>query len=480
MLTSRWRLAALVAFLPLLSNAHAERRDVSRLFQPADIQRITLDQAISMALQNNLEARIDRLDIRVQRSRVRFEVGAFDPALSLNFNRGSVNRPENINEIRSTDVLRQDRQVTAIEENTNAIRGLQGLPPITRNDTTTGLSGVTFEQQTQQTGGSLVGRTPWGMRYGFFTEANRLRSTFTGDERDVVPTYQTSVGIQVLQPLLKDFGPAANLAPLRIARINERISVMNWRQRVMTSVQTVMATYYEMLYAVADLAVRQDAIAASNTLVQQNQRRMELGFMSPIDVQQARAQVSTEEEQLLTSKNVFMERQFALKRLLIDDFQKGDPRLFYPANVPNLTVPKINRSAFLSEAFARRYDYQTALLEADAQDIRLRFARNQALPQLDLVTTYSLNGLSDRFGDAFDQSFRGASPEWSVGVNFRFPLGNIQGRGDPRAGPGAKGAGDSPHPADRDQRRDRRRHRNQPDRDEPAARDHRAKHHGSV
>jgi outer membrane protein TolC len=210
--------------------------------------------------------------------------------------------------------------------------------------------------------------------------------------------------------------------------VEQKIAVLNWRQRIMSGVQSVMATYYDMVFGLADLKVREDAVAADTKLVQQNQRRLEVGFMSPFDVQQARAQVSLDEEQLLVAKNFFMERQFALKRLVMDEFQRDDPRIFMPAATPALPVPKINRSAFLAEAFARRYDYQEALLQAEAQDIRLRFARNQALPQLDLVGTYSLNGLSDSFGRSFDQAVQGRTPEWTIGVNLRVPLGNVQGR----------------------------------------------------
>jgi len=63
----------------------------------------------------------------------------------------------------------------------------------------------------------------------------------------------------------------------------------------------------------------QDAVAADEKLVQQNQRRLELGFMSPIDVQQARAQVSLDQEQLILSKNLFMERQFLLRRFITSE-----------------------------------------------------------------------------------------------------------------------------------------------------------------
>ena len=430
MLNLRWRAFAIaLAINAAASASHAGDSSVdASIFDGQSVEKISLAEAIKMSLSNNLEARFDRVGVRIQRSRVRFEAGAFDPVFSMNLGTESIRRPENSNIFSSSQGILQQETNRANQDLTNAIRTQQGLPPIDRNDIRSGTADTIFDQQNNRGSANIIGRTPWGMRYGFFAEANRLRNTFSGDQREILPDYQTSVGIQIAQPLLKDFGPAAALAPLRISRIEQKIAVLNWRQRVMSGVQAVMSTYYDMIFGVADLQVRRDAIAADTKLVQQNQRRLELGFMSPFDVEQARAQVSLDKEQFLTAKNFLNERQFALKRLILDEFKRGDTRLFLPADSPRLQAPKLDRSALLAEAFARRYDYQEALLDAEAQDVRLRFARNQALPQLDLIATYSLNGLRDSFGASFDQAAQGRTPEWTVGLNVRVPLGNVQGR----------------------------------------------------
>src|SRR4028118_81821 len=98
----------------------------------------------------------------------------------------------------------------------------------------------------------------------------------------------------------------------------------------MNTVQTVMVTYLEMLYAVANVQVRQEALEADRKLAFENQRRLELGFMSPLDLRQAQVAVSTDEEELLTAKNYFMERQFALKRQILSELDLHDNRLFMP------------------------------------------------------------------------------------------------------------------------------------------------------
>jgi len=385
-------------------------------------------EAIRWALKNNLEARFERVGIRIAQSRVRFAAGAFDPVFTIDTSQQSLRRLENAGDLRTSQAIQQERAISAQEEANDIARAFAGLPPISRDRSTVGLSSVAFDAQTTSGSSGLQGRTPWGMRYGFQLELNRTRNTFTGDTRDVIPEYQTFVGLTVRQPLLRNLGPGANLADLRIARMQKRIQELEWKQSVSATVQSVMSTYYDMLFGVADVRVRTDAVAADEKLVGQNQRRMELGFMSPFDVQQARAQVSLDQEQLLSSKNLFNERQFALKRLILGELNVNDARVYYPVDLPPLAVPQLDRSAFLTQAFAHRYDFHQALAEADAQDIRLRFARNQLLPQLDLVATYGLNGLGDDIGDTFTQAFQGRTPTWALGLSVQIPLANVQAR----------------------------------------------------
>ena len=80
-----------------------------------------------------------------------------------------------------------------------------------------------------------------------------------------------------------------------------------------------------------------------------------------------------------------MERQYVLKRLILGEFDLNDARIFMPVEMPALPVPRLDRSEFLRDAFANRPDFQQALAQADAEDIRLRFAHNQLLPQVDVV-----------------------------------------------------------------------------------------------
>ena len=56
-------------------------------------------------------------------------------------------------------------------------------------------------------------------------------------------------------------------------------------------------------------------------------------------------------------------------------------------------------------------------------DIKLSFAKNQRWPELDLVASYGYNGLDFSRGGSWDQIKNGDFETWSVGIEFRVPIG---------------------------------------------------------
>jgi outer membrane protein TolC len=400
---------AALSFLCLLTAAHAvELPRGLNISGSDDVQKLTLGDAIGMVLTNNLEVQFNLVDAKIEEARKRFAAGAFDPLFSTNASRQLFFTPDLTSNLSTAQQAALASQFPTIFGNNSEI--------------------IIFDQHSDRWESSISGRTPLGTRFAFTARESKTLSTFQGDVRSIRPFYQAFGGIDVRQPLLKDFGTAANLADIRVARISQKVAELGWQKGVSDAISSVLGNYIDMLFAQADLRVKQDAIAADEKLVQQNQRRLELGFMSPIDVQQARAQVSLDQEQQLLSKNVFMERQFALRRLISKEAGQHSSRLFLPVETPNLDLPKLDRPALLNAAFTKRLDYIAAVTEAGKQDIRLAFARNQLWPQLDVLGTYGYNGLGNNEHEARNGAADSQAPQWSLGVQISIPLGNVQAR----------------------------------------------------
>lgn len=423
-------LARRAALLLLISATVADAIELPRglkLEGNQEVRTLTLGQAVEMVLANNLEVQFNKVDVKIEEARRRFAAGVFDPVFNSSVSRGSLDRPDITSNLTQAESLLQLAQIRAIEENTRQLQILN-KEPVTPFSDFSGSRTFIFQQDADRAEAGLQFRTPLGTRAAITAREAKIRTTFEGDQRTIRPFYQAFGGIELRQPLLKDFGPAANLADVRVARISQQVAELAWQKSVSDALAAVLGNYFDMLFAQADLRVKQDAIAADTKLVEQNMRRLELGFMSPIDVQQARAQVSLDTEQQLLSKNIFMERQFALRRLISREAQDNSSRIYLPVETPDLNMPIGDRATLLGVAFTKRPDYLAAVTDAGKQDIRLRFARNQLWPQLDVLGTYGYNGIGNSESEARRGAIDKQAPQWSFGLQFSMPLGNVQGR----------------------------------------------------
>jgi outer membrane protein TolC len=402
------------------------------------VEFISLDEAIGAALANNLEIQFDRVGVEIEKARKDFAFGVFDPSFNITVSRDSILRPDNTANLTTSEGINQFNQIRAIQENTRALQIATGQEVTPFFEATAGGEVVVFDADTDRYQASLQGRTPWGMRYALTASQTKLRSTFIGDTRTIIPQYSAFGGFEIAQPLLRGAGTDANLSDVRVAQVNQRVADLLWRNRISETVQAVLVVYSEMAYALQDVRVKEDSVAANRRLLAQNERRLELGFMSPIDVQQARVAVSADEEALLTSKGAFLERQYQLRRLITREADTDQRRVFVPRPVAPIAVPVLDRSESLRTAYQNRLDYRAAVVRAEAQDIRLKFARNQLWPQLDLVGTYGYNGLSDDWRSARQEAYHSQAPQWSFGIQFSLPLGNMQSRAQLRAIEGFK------------------------------------------
>jgi outer membrane protein TolC len=87
------------------------------------------------------------------------------------------------------------------------------------------------------------------------------------------------------------------------------------------------------------------------------------------------------------------------------------------------------RSEVYTTAFENNPDYVMQIEKAARDGVAYKYARNQRLPELNLNGTYGLSGLGADPGDSWDEVSSSDWPSWSVGVEFRIPLGGgVRGR----------------------------------------------------
>jgi outer membrane protein TolC len=401
-------------------------------------QVLTLREAIAMALKDNIDIQWHKTDMRLQDAEIRLAWGDFDPALSLTSTYEFVQTPQNPTTITTADTAQQILlEQEALAQINNAVSALPTpvpLPSATSSATpspslTPSNQPYIFQNEDIRNSLNLQGKFPLGTTYKLGVEVDHLRDTVLNLNENFLPSDVFFAGLTVDQPLLQGFGYDANLVSIRIGRRNRQVSYNNWHQRVIDSVAEVMATYFDMTYAQELMRLREESKDADNTLARANQRRVDVGLMTPIDVRQAQVEISADQDDILTARNVLNSRVADLKKLVYRGIEQDDGRTFTAAGPVDLGYPVLDREGLLADAFQNRVDYATAIQQAEIENIRLKYYKNQLLPKIDFVATLGVNGLStDSNASSISSAFNGQAPEWMFSVQGSIPLGNVAAR----------------------------------------------------
>ena len=397
---------------------------------------LQIDDMVRMALANNPEIKIQRIEPELGQTDIRRAWGLFDPKFSFETQYSQSDTPQNAQQYVATGgettqsqlalldqlILLQDDLDTLISEiQGDAPSGGQSVDVPTFNDPRN------FSSQEFGMNWQLGGLTPLGTQYAFSLNQLQARNDINVQTPPSLfyPEITTFAGLTLTQPLLKNFGPAANMAGVRIQK---RIGWYEWEKQLIRSLSEALYRYVDQAFADANLRVRTEAVRAAQLLEQQNIRRVEEGRMRPSDVWEAQASLSYNLDLALRAMNAYIEAQNALKAVIFTEKMAMAGEIGRLVPQTSLNVPEINidRSKFISEALSGRPEYLQIVSKSEQEGLRVRYARNQALPTVNLQGSAGFTGLEGVYGSSFSQAVGGQGTAYSVGVLVSIPLGNAE------------------------------------------------------
>jgi outer membrane protein TolC len=234
------------------------------------------------------------------------------------------------------------------------------------------------------------------------------------------PQTPTSISIGYTQPLLQGAGPAANLAPIVIARLNTQRSYFQFKDSVQQSVKGVIQAYWQLVFARTDVWARRRQLEQNEQALRLAQARFETGLKDVGEVAQARAALANIRATLIASEANLLNQEAALTSImgLVPDGH------ILPVSPPNSTRLNVNWQEIVKLAEQRRPDLIELKLIIEADRQMLIQARNQARPQLNATVLYQWNGLEGTMPNGSEiGAFGGSYNNWNLGVNFSVPIG---------------------------------------------------------
>lgn len=355
-----------------------------------------------MALENNQELEVERLNPRIQKEAIEEAKGAFNPSIRINANQ-------------------EDREQNLDQRSFN---GVSNIFAGSDGDTTI------FEEFNTNIGGGVEGLLPTGTQYNL-TLLNRL---IDNDANDFETEYTSEVNLSLKQPLLKGFGIDYNMAVVRLAENRFEQEEYRLRSVVLQVLQDTLNASVELLFAQENLRVKEESIALAERFVRENERRLEEGRMSEIDVIQAKNRLSEAKEEALQAEGFYIQRLNRLRALIYVDANQHHRDEIVVNDSFNVAGQLPIRRVLLNTAMERNPSYLLAQKQIEERKISLERANQDVLPELNLIAGVGYQGLS--FNDTYDAVKdwdQRDGPNWLVGFEFIYPFGNDSARSSKRS-----------------------------------------------
>lgn len=383
-----------VTLLAALSVSFPPIAHVALAAEPPAELTLTINEAVVRALDANVEASIERLQPDIAEQRRRQAMGVFDPRLEVSGMMESLERPQN-----TRDFFATGRAVEIMNEENLKIEG------------------------------SFGGLLPTGTRYNVTIRAYELQNSLNREAlARFYPEYTSSTTFTVTQPLFRGSGRHSTLAEARIAQSQVRAAQEGLRGRLIQIATNVIDAYIEALYAHELVRVISDRIELAEQLRAENERRRQEGLMAPIDVMQAESTRAAAEIELIRARAFLTETENRLRELIFSDFVAASETRFILADKLSEISFDDSLPAVRNFALDRNAEYQVALQKVETERLRVRHARNQFMPRVDLQVSVGLNGLGGDFGTSFSDYGERTQPEYSIGFISSIPISFTQER----------------------------------------------------
>jgi outer membrane protein TolC len=374
--------------------------------------RLSLRDAISIAIANNVDLQVSIAGDEEGFFGVLQTRGIFDPLVSANVSASDQQSPQT-STLAGASVIDQKIYIGNL--------GVSELVP---------------------TGGTVT--------LGFDNERLKTNSSFI----TVNPSYTSNAFLNVQHPLLRNFGIATTTRLIRIARNNEAANDQVFLQNLQATITASEQAYWNLVYARQNLLVKQESLALAQELYRITKIKIDVGSQAPIDIVQTEAGVAQRELDIITARQAIGDAEDQLKRLL--NFAAVGRWNDHIAPVDEVRVETVatDTDAGVQQALENRPEVRGAIFSTANARILYDYTRNQLLPQLDFNANYGYAGLggptrdpgpdgifgtaddpvpprflSGGFSDAFSQVRHGDFHNWTVGLTLGVPIGNRAARG---------------------------------------------------
>jgi HAE1 family hydrophobic/amphiphilic exporter-1 len=372
------------------------------------VRRLTADDAVRLAAENNLGIQIARYDPQIEDLNIAQARASYVPSFTSTIQSSSRTQP-----------------------NQNFLAGA-----------------ITASDDTFATSTGLAALLPWGGTYDVGLDSSRFQSNNFSSTYN--PSLRSSLSARVTQPLFRNFKIDGIRQQLQVSQTNREIADVQLRESLTALSRNVRNAYWNLAYQIATLAVARQSLELAQESLRNTRSRIEIGTTPPIDEIADQAEVAQRQEAVIVAEAQIATSEDTLRALI---YNPNSPDFWgiriLPDQLPAFAPVAIDLDAAIGRALARRSDLEQVRKSLEINDVNLRFQRNQTLPDVTAVFDYGLSGIGGTriergpgefgpgtgdaigftersFGSVLRDLVANDYPTWTASVNISYPIGRSQ------------------------------------------------------
>jgi outer membrane protein TolC len=375
------------------------------------VRRLTADEAVKLAIENNLGIQISRLDPQIEDLNVLSARTAWAPAFNTQFQNNSLQRP-------SANIY-------------------------------TGSNEANFKQDVFTSNFGIQQTLPWGGLYDVGWDNSRSSSNNPGNTWK--PQLNSALSLNYQQSLMRGWAIDNIRQQVQVSQKNREIADVGLRQTLAATTRTVRNAYWNLAYAVASLAVQQQSLELAQESLRNTRSRVEIGTVPPIDIVSDQSEVAAREEAVIVAQANIATAEDTLRAMVFDPAMPDFWNIrIEPTELPPFQPTSVDVEAAVRNALDRRTDLQQAKTSLEATEINIRFFRNQTLPDVQANLNYGLAALGGTQlpravlpgvpvdptapAETLQKSYQSvlrdllglSSPSWTAALSITYPIGTSQ------------------------------------------------------
>lgn len=317
---------------------------------------LSLDEAIKRALESNNDIEVSRTTVRIQETGIRAQLGIYDPVFTVspNYSRNSTTGSSATNDFRINSSMNK------------FIRPGGGNYQVFFNN-----------QRTENA----------------FAQAQVSSGQVSGSSSSAI--YSSSLGVTYTQPLMRNFNIDSKRQQIKIAKKRLEQNDSDFRLQAARTIASVQQAYWDLVFALRN----QQNVVQNLNLAKENLRQIEAkidaGAAAPLEKASVETELANREGDLLSATQQVSVAENSLKQLILRETTAPEwSQTLVPTDKPVFSVDPANLDAAMKDAMENRFELKRLKIQSEINDIDVKYFRNQTRPQIDLNSTFSLDGLS--------------------------------------------------------------------------------------